>query len=103
MFVTWQSAGYQVPGGGGWLTYTLKPGSGWQIISVGFQNDELATDLYASQIFVENNGGEAFIQLVNTSFTPTNTWAWVVLASLSGTAATAKPTATASIAEGKKP
>src|SRR5258708_33434447 len=102
MFYTWQSDEKQVPGGGGYLTYTITPSSGWQIIFVGWQNDGNATDLCASQIFIEENGAEAFIQLVNTSFTPTNTWAWIVLAPLAGTADSAKPTATATGTEGKK-
>src|SRR5215468_4468490 len=46
-------------------------------VSIGFQNSGNATDFYASQMFV-NSPTSAYVQVVNTSFTSTGWWVWVV-------------------------
>lgn|SRR5580765_373943 len=93
MFITWQSAQHSLPGGH-YMTETITAGSGYQIVSAGFQNAGNASDLYASQIFVSGNGAQAYFQLVNTSLTSTDVWYWVALAAPSSADVSATPPVT---------
>jgi hypothetical protein len=87
MFYYWQSQQHSAPGLGGYTTVTITAGSGTQIVSIGFQNDGNATNLWASQIFVYNNGGNAYAQIVNSSGSSTAFWIYIVYATASSAVA----------------
>lgn len=75
----------QIPGPGfQGVEITALPGC--QLVSVGFQNSGLLTNVWASQMFIYQGGVTALIQLVNGSLTSTaNVWVYWVQASSSDT------------------
>lgn len=103
MFYYWQSQQFSVSGGG-YNNLTITAGAGTQIVSIGFQNSGNAINLWASQIFVYNNGGNAYAQIVNSSGSSTAFWIYIVYATTSGAAAdkASAPTIEVKAIDGKK-
>lgn len=90
-----------VPGGTGYVYFTLSPGSGNQWVSLGFQNIGFAVDLYVSQMFI-STGGLGHIQVVNTSLSSTNAVPYGVYAPSSGPADVSGSKPTVKVEKGTK-
>lgn len=77
-----QSPVYTCPGGAGFAvpgtqSIQFQPGEG-TIVSVGFQNIGMATDIYATQIFVID-ANNVYVQVANAALTPTDWCIWCVV------------------------
>ena|ERR1700681_1588841 len=77
MLTIYQSQQFTCPGSSGhWASIT--PGSGSQLVSVGWQNGGMAINFWASQNFIQSNG-TSFTQVQNSSLTSTDFWIWAIL------------------------
>jgi hypothetical protein len=87
-FTIQSSSVLSCPGGSTqWATIT----SSYPIVSVGFQNYGNAQNFYASQMFVQSES-QAYVQVINNSFTSTKWVIWLVVDSGSDSSDVQAPT-----------